>query len=96
MNLVPAALDREQAAAYVGLKLSTFELAVRERRAPQPRQIAARRVVWLRQELDSWLLGCPVSEQLPPENTGKGGRNSAVSRRKASQQRATPSGQQYA
>lgn len=70
MQFAPAALEREQAAAYAGLSLTTFEKEVRERRAPQPRQVAGRRVAWLRAELDAWLFACPVSEQLPPENTG--------------------------
>lgn len=70
MQFAPAALEREQAAAYAGLSLTTFEKEVRERRAPQPRQVAGRRVAWLRAELDAWLHACPVSEQLPPENTG--------------------------
>ena len=70
MQFAPAALEREQAAAYAGLSLTTFEKEVRERRAPQPRQVAGRRVAWLRAELDAWLFACPTSEQLPPENTG--------------------------
>ncbi len=70
MQFAPAALEREQAAAYAGLSLSTFEKEVREDRAPKPRQVAGRRVAWLRAELDAWLHACPVSDQLPPENTG--------------------------
>lgn len=70
MQFAPAALEREQAAAYAGLSLSTFEKEVREDRAPKPRQVAGRRVAWLRAELDAWLHACPISEQLPPENTG--------------------------
>ena len=67
---LPAAFGREAAAFYVGLGLTTFEKAVREKAAPQPRQLAGRRVVWLRHELDAWLLSSPVSQQLPPVNTG--------------------------
>lgn len=37
----PAALGREDAAAYLALSLSTFETLVRERSAPKPRQLAA-------------------------------------------------------
>lgn len=69
LHYPPAALQREQAAAYAGLSVSTFEKEVRQRRAPQPRQVAGRRVAWLRQELDAWLNACPISTQLPPENT---------------------------
>ena len=70
MQFAPAALEREQAAAYAGLSLSTFELEVREKRAPQPRKVAGRRVAWLTKELDAWLFACTISEQLPPANTG--------------------------
>jgi excisionase family DNA binding protein len=66
----PAALGREDAAAYLALSLSTFERLVRECSIPQPRQLAGRRVAWIRAELDEWLLARPISVQLPPENTG--------------------------
>ena len=70
MQFAPAALDREMAASYCGLSQTTFEKAVREKKAPQPRQLAGRRVAWLRAELEAWLHACPVSDQEPPENTG--------------------------
>ena len=63
MQFAPAALDREMAASYCGLSQTTFEKAVREKKAPQPRQLAGRRVAWLH--------ACPVSDQLPPQNTGE-------------------------
>lgn len=68
--MLAAGLRREDAAEYVGLSVSTFEKAVREGRAPQARQVADRRVVWLRKELDTWLEAAPISNLLPPENTG--------------------------
>ncbi len=70
MQFAPAALERDLAAAYAGLSVSTFEKEVREDRAPKPRQVAGRRVCWLRAELDAWLHTRPVSDQLPPDNTG--------------------------
>lgn len=70
ISIQPAALAREDAAAYLSLSLGTFEKLVRERSIPQPRQLAGRRVAWIRAELDEWLLARPVSVQLPPENTG--------------------------
>lgn len=70
MQFAPAALEREQAAAYVALALSSFERLVSEKIAPQPRQLGGKRVVWLRTELDAWLHSCPVSTHLPPPNTG--------------------------
>ena len=34
VQILPAALERDMAAAYVGLRLTTFEKAVSERSAP--------------------------------------------------------------
>lgn len=65
----PAALDRESAAAYLALSVTTFEKLVRDDDIPQPRQLAGRRVAWIRTELDTWLMARPKSKQLPPENT---------------------------
>lgn len=70
MNCPPAALERDQAAAYVSLGVTTFERLVQSRQAPQPRQFPARRVAWLRSELDAWLQSLPESTLLPPDNTG--------------------------
>lgn len=70
VHVAPAALDRESSAAYLALSVTTFEGLVREGSAPQPRQLSARRVVWVRAELDEWLLARPVSGLLPPPNTG--------------------------
>lgn len=70
MRLPPAALTKEQAAAYLTLSVSTFEKLVRENNLPKPRQIADRRVAWIRTELEAWLHGRPPSELLPPVNTG--------------------------
>lgn len=66
----PAALGRADAAAYLGLSESTFGRLVQKREIPLPRQLAEKRVAWLRCELDAWLLARPVSNQLPPPNTG--------------------------
>jgi predicted DNA-binding transcriptional regulator AlpA len=61
----PAALDRETAAAYVGLSVTTMESQAQAGLFPQPRQIGARRVVWLREELDAHLRALPVSTIRP-------------------------------
>lgn len=70
VQVAPAALDKESSATYCALSVSTFEGLVRAGDAPQPRQLSARRVGWLRVELDQWLQSRPKSELLPPENTG--------------------------
>ena len=68
--LEPAGLSREDAAAYVGIGVDTFSVAVREGRAPAARAISSRRVVWLRKELDAWLDSLSIADNLPPPNTG--------------------------
>lgn len=65
----PAALARDDAAAYLALSTTTFELLVREEDIPAPRQLSGRRVAWIRSELDAWLADRPRSKLLPPENT---------------------------
>jgi prophage regulatory protein len=65
ITLQPAALDRENAAAYVGLSVTTMEAEAQAGRFPKPRQIGARRVVWLREELDAHLRSLPLSTIKP-------------------------------
>ena len=65
ISIQPAALDRETAAAYVGLSVTTMEAEAQAGRFPKPRQIGARRVVWLREELDAHLRALPVSTIKP-------------------------------
>ncbi|WP_324400738.1 AlpA family phage regulatory protein [Ottowia sp.] len=69
-HLASAALDKASAAEFLALSVSTFERLVREGRAPRPRQLSGRRVAWIRTELEAWLHERPVSELLPPANTG--------------------------
>lgn len=71
LNCAPGALDKELAAAYCSVGVTTFEQMVQEKTAPQPRRFPGRRrVAWLRTELDAWLANLPLSDLLPPENTG--------------------------
>ena len=70
ITLLPAALAKEQAAPFLSLSESTFEKLVREGSLPKPRQLADRRVAWVRSELEAWLLQRPHSQQLPPPNPG--------------------------
>ena len=63
----PAVLHEEWAAAYLSLSTSTFRAQV----APQvpPVHLTARRIGWLRVDLDNWLARRQgVEESLPPNN----------------------------
>lgn len=70
-TIEPAFLDKPSAAAFLSLSESTFEQLVREGNAPMPRALSARRVGWLVRELREWAEARPVSEMLPPPNTGR-------------------------
>ena len=71
LNCPPAALDKEMAAAYCSVGVSMFEQMVQDGTAPKARRFPGRRrVAWLRPELDAWLASLPLSDLLPPDNTG--------------------------
>ncbi|MBT9511351.1 MAG: AlpA family phage regulatory protein [Acidovorax sp.] len=70
----PGALDLVNAALYVALSVSTVQKLVREGDFPLPRKLSGRRVGFLVPEIDEWLEARPVSQLLPPPNTGHSNR----------------------
>ena len=52
LSLPPRGLSREQAAAYVGISTSLFDMLVKDGRMPGPKRINSR-VVWDRLKLDA-------------------------------------------
>jgi predicted DNA-binding transcriptional regulator AlpA len=57
----PEALSRKEAAHHVGVGPTTFDSLVEMGEMPRPRRFkSARRVVWLRRELDQYLADLPV------------------------------------
>ena len=66
----PAVLEKERAAQFVSLSVSTLEKLQREGNFPRPRLLSDKRVGYLVRELEEWLESRPVSDQLPPPNTG--------------------------
>lgn len=70
ISIRPAALEKELAAQFVALSVTTLERLQREGQFPRPRLLAGRRVGYLVRELEEWLESRPVSDQLPPHNTG--------------------------
>lgn len=80
MNLPvqPIYLDLPTAAAVLSLSESTFQKLEREDETfPKARKLSGRRVGYLYREIQEWAEGRPVSDFLPPSNTGarKGKRN---------------------
>ena len=52
LSLPPRGLSREQAAAYVGISPSLFDMLIKDGRMPGPKRINSR-VVWDRLKLDA-------------------------------------------
>jgi len=70
MNARPIYLDKATVAACLSLSESTVEKMVRENAFPRPRSLSQGRVAWLAREVEEWAESRPVSEMLPPPNTG--------------------------
>jgi predicted DNA-binding transcriptional regulator AlpA len=60
-SLAPRGLSREQAAAYVGISPSLFDMLVSDGRMPSPKRINSR-VVWDRLQLDAAFVALPSND----------------------------------
>lgn len=69
-TIKPAVLDRETAAAFLSISVSTLEKLQREGNFPKPRLLSGSRVGWIVKELEDWVAARPVSNLPPPPNTG--------------------------
>jgi prophage regulatory protein len=72
IQIKPFYLPKEQAAAFLSLSESTLESLVARGEAPKPRKVSAKRSAWLVEELEAWGRARPVSDLLPPVNSGHG------------------------
>jgi prophage regulatory protein len=70
MSARPLYLDKPTVAQFVALSETTVERLVRENGFPKPRVLSGRRVAWLTREVEAWAESRPVSDLLPPPNTG--------------------------
>ena len=72
VTITPICLDVEGLSAYTSLSESTIQQLTRDRSSgfPQPRKLSGRRVGYLVREVDAWIESRPVSDLLPPPNTG--------------------------
>ena len=61
-SLAPRGLSREQAAAYVGISPSLFDMLVKDGRMPTPKRINAR-TVWDRLQLDVAFAALPGNDE---------------------------------
>lgn len=67
----PIYLDLDGVHLATTLSVSTIEKLVRDGEFPKPRLLSDRRVGWLKREVVEWCEARPVSQLLPPPNTGK-------------------------
>ncbi|WP_429267471.1 helix-turn-helix transcriptional regulator [Paraburkholderia sp. EB58] len=74
----PLYLDLENVCAIVSLAPATVQVLVRESKFPKPRLLSGRRVGWLVREIEEWAEARPVSDLLPPRNTGHRKRREAM------------------
>lgn len=73
IQIEPLAVDKATAAAMLaGIGISTFEELSRTEPLLQPRQISKKRVGYPVENLRKWLASRPVSDQLPPPDSGYG------------------------
>ncbi|WP_081588244.1 helix-turn-helix transcriptional regulator [Paraburkholderia phenoliruptrix] len=70
----PLYLDLPAVAAAVSLSETSVQKLVRESLFPRPRMLSGRRVAWLTREVEAWAEARPVSDLLPPPNTGHNNR----------------------
>lgn len=61
-SLAPRGLSREQAASYIGVSPSLFDILVKDARMPAPKRINAR-TVWDRLELDGAFAALPSNDR---------------------------------
>jgi len=72
VQIRPAMLARANAAAFLSISESMLDQLVARGEVPKPRKISAGRAAWLTDELDAWSRDRPVSDLLPPANSGYG------------------------
>lgn len=72
IQLKPLYLARSEAASFLSISESMLDKLVAQGDAPRPRKLSAGRAAWLVEELETWGKGRPVSDLLPPVNSGHG------------------------
>ena len=68
--ITPIIIGIEVVSDVTSVSVSTLERMTREGKFPRPRKISEKRVGWLVSDVVNWANGLPVSDNLPPPNTG--------------------------
>ena len=66
----PFFLDLVDVGEAVSLSTGSIQALVRKGDFPKPRLLSARRVGWLTREVEEWAEARPISNCLPPPNSG--------------------------
>ena len=72
VQVKPLYLGRDDAAQYLSLSASMLDKLVAEGSVPKSRKLSKGRAAWLVDELDTWGRNRPISDLLPPKNSGYG------------------------
>ena len=72
VQIAPMFLARANAAAYLSISESMLDTLVARGEAPKPRKLSAGRSAWLVDDLVTWGKARPISDLLPPANSGYG------------------------
>lgn len=72
VTMRPLVLSPDETAQALGLSLPVVQKMVNQGEFPPPRQLSARRVGFVLTEVEAWLESRPVSNCLPPVNSGYG------------------------
>lgn len=72
VTIAPLYLAKKDAAAYLSISESMLDSLVTSGEIPRPRKLSAGRVAWLVEDLNTWGRERPVSDLLPPRNSGYG------------------------
>jgi prophage regulatory protein len=72
VQISPFFLSRANAAAFLSISVSMLDVLVARGDIPRPRKISAGRSAWRVDELVAWGKARPVSDLLPPANSGHG------------------------
>jgi predicted DNA-binding transcriptional regulator AlpA len=62
LSLSPRGLSRDEAAAYIGVSPSTFDIMVGDKRMPQSKRVG-RRTIWDRQQIDLAFSALPSDDE---------------------------------
>lgn len=72
VTIEPIFLSRHSAAKFLAISEAQLGRLVAIGDAPKPRKLSKGRVAWLVEELAAWARSRPVSDLLPPVNSGYG------------------------